>query len=146
MRYLKAISALTAALASTLTFAAPTLAQDAAEGEAVFKKCAACHRIGDGAKNSVGPVLNNVVGRAAGTADGYSYSELNKYAGAAGLVWTSDAIVEYLADPNAFLKKYLTGKGQADKATGGTKMTFRLTSEDERKSVVAFLQKSATGK
>lgn len=131
----------------TVGFVSPAISQDASEGEAVFKKCAACHRIGDGAKNSVGPVLNDVVGRPAGTADAYSYSELNKAAGAAGLVWNADTIFEYLADPNGFLKKFLESKGQADKAVGGTKMTFRLASDQERKDVIAFLAKhSKAGK
>ena len=47
---------------------------DAVAGEKVFKKCMACHKVGEAAKNSVGPVLNGVIGRPAGTAEGYSYS------------------------------------------------------------------------
>lgn len=45
---------------------------DAAAGEKVFKKCSACHAVGDGAKHKVGPELNNTFGRVAGTAEGYS--------------------------------------------------------------------------
>ena len=52
-------------------------AQDAAAGEKVFLKCKACHQIGEAAKNAVGPVLNGVVGRKAGTYPGYSYSDAN---------------------------------------------------------------------
>jgi len=113
---------------------------DAAKGETVFKKCMTCHRIGPGARNLVGPMLTGVVGRAAGTMDGYTYSALNKAAGAAGLVWTDDLIFEYLADPNKFLKEYLTGKGKADQAKGSTKMVFKLPNETERKDVIAYLR------
>ena len=56
-------------------------AQDAALGEKVFLKCKACHQIGEGAKNAVGPVLNGVVGRKAGTYADYSYSDANKNSG-----------------------------------------------------------------
>ncbi len=52
-------------------------AQDAAAGEKVFAKCKICHQIGEGAKNFVGPVLNGVVGRPAGTYPDYQYSDAN---------------------------------------------------------------------
>ena len=53
-----------AALVSLAIFAAaPVQAQDAAAGEKIFRKCAACHQVGDGAKNKVGPVLTDVLGR-----------------------------------------------------------------------------------
>jgi cytochrome c len=120
-------------------------AQDAANGELVFKKCMACHRVGDGAKNLVGPTLNGVIGRHAGTADGYTYSALNMAAGENGLVWTDDLIFSYLQDPSAFLKKYLTDKGKPELATGGTKMVFKLSPESERKDVIAYLKKFSPG-
>jgi cytochrome c len=115
-------------------------AQDATAGEAVFNKCKACHQVGPSAKNSVGPIQNGLVGRKAGSVEGYNYSALNKAAGAAGLVWTEENIFEYLADPNAFLKKFLTDKGKADEATGATKMPFKLASDQERKDVIAYLK------
>ncbi|MCD0418949.1 MAG: c-type cytochrome [Rhodopseudomonas sp.] len=111
-------------------------AQDAAKGEAVFKQCMTCHRAD---KNMVGPALAGVVGRKAGTAPGFSYSPLNHHSGEAGLVWTQENIFAYLADPNAFLKKFLTDKGHADQAVGATKMTFKLANEQQRKDVVAYL-------
>ncbi len=129
-----------------LVSAGAALAQDAANGETVFKKCTACHRVGDGAKNAVGPVLNGVIGRPAGTVEGYTYSQLNKTAGENGLVWTEDLIVSYLADPNAFLKKFLTDKGKPELATGSTKMVFKLPAEGERKDVVAYLKTFSPGK
>jgi cytochrome c len=131
-----AVVAATAALIPS-GFAA---AQDAAKGEIVFKQCMACHRIGEGAKILIGPVLNDVIGRQAGTFPGFKYSALNKAAGEAGLVWSEDLIFEYLPDPNAFLKKFLTDKGKADQATGSTLMTFRLPNEQQRKDVIAYVK------
>ena len=114
-------------------------AQDAAKGEQVFKQCMTCHRIGPDAKNLVGPVLTGVIGRQSGTAPGFAYSTLNKAAGENGLVWTDDLIMQYLPDPNAFLKKFLTDKGKADLATGSTKMAFKLADEQQRKDVIAYI-------
>lgn len=116
-------------------------AQDATKGEQVFKQCMTCHRIGPDAKNLVGPVLTGVIGRQSGTAPGFSYSPLNKAAGENGLVWTDDLIMQYLPDPNAFLKKFLTDKGKPDLATGSTKMAFKLADEQQRKDVIAYLNK-----
>lgn len=112
---------------------------DAANGEKVFRKCQACHMVGENAKNRVGPVLNNVIGRQAGTIEGFRYSNINQAAGEAGLVWSEDLIFEYLPDPNGFLKKYLTDAGQADKAKGATRMAFRLRDEQERRDVIAYI-------
>lgn len=116
-------------------------AQDATKGEQVFKQCMTCHRIGPDAKNLIGPVLTGVIGRQSGTAPGFAYSALNKAAGEAGLVWSDDLIMEYLPDPNAFLKKFLTDKGKADLAIGSTKMTFKLADEQQRKDVIAYINK-----
>ncbi|MEL6299940.1 MAG: c-type cytochrome [Pseudomonadota bacterium] len=113
---------------------------DAKKGERVFKKCTACHMVGDKAKNRVGPVLNGIVGRAAGTAEGYRYSKLNLAAGEAGLVWTAENIIAYLPDPSAYLKTFLKENGAADKAKGRSKMVYKLKKEDERKDVVAYLE------
>jgi cytochrome c len=116
-------------------------AQDATKGEQVFKQCMTCHRIGPDAKNLVGPVLTGVIGRQSGTAPGFAYSAINKAAGENGLVWTDDLIMQYLPDPNAFLKKFLTDKGKADLATGSTKMAFKLADEQQRKDVIAYINK-----
>jgi cytochrome c len=123
--------------------AGPAVAQtagDATKGAEVFKKCQACHRVGPDAKNMVGPIQNGVIGRQAGTVEGYNYSPINKAAGEAGLVWTEELVFEYLADPNAFLRKFLTDKGKADLAKGSTKMTYKLPKEDERRDVIAYLK------
>lgn len=124
-----------------LLSAGAALAQDAAKGEVVFKQCMTCHRIGPDAKNAVGPVLTGIIGRQSGTATGFAYSALNKAAGDNGLVWTNELILAYLPDPNAFLKKFLTDKGKADLATGSTKMVFKLADEQQRKDVIAYIDK-----
>jgi cytochrome c len=116
-------------------------AQDATKGEQVFKQCMTCHRIGPDAKNLVGPALTGIIGRQSGTAPGFSYSPLNKAAGENGLVWNNELIMQYLPDPNAFLKKFLTEKGKPDLATGSTKMAFKLADEQQRKDVIAYIDK-----
>ncbi len=127
-------------LLATAGSAAAQTAGNAENGADVFKKCRACHMIGENARTLVGPAQNNLMGRKAGTVEGYAYSPLNKAAGEAGLVWTEQTIFDYLADPNAFLKKFLTDKGQADKATGSTKMAFKLSDEQDRRDVIAYLK------
>ena len=69
---------------TALTAASGALAQDAAAGKTSFNKCLACHAIGDGAKNKVGPILNGLDGRKSGTVEGYNYSDANKNS---GIVW-----------------------------------------------------------
>jgi len=123
------IGALTAlALAASLGAAA---AQDAAAGENTFKVCKACHQIGEGAKIAVGPVLNGVVGRPAGTYPGYNYSEANKNS---GLVWDEATLTVYLKDPKAKVP--------------GTKMAFAgLKKDEDIANVIAYLKQfDADGK
>jgi cytochrome c len=99
-------------------------AQDAAAGEKVFLKCKACHQIGEGAKNAVGPVLNGVVGRKAGTYPDYSYSDANKNS---GFTWDEATLKEYLKNPRAKVP--------------GTKMIFPgLTKEEDIDNVIAYLK------
>lgn len=119
---------------------------NAEDGEAVFRRCQTCHKIGPDAKNAVGPVLNGVIGRQAGTFPEFSYSPLNKAAGENGLVWTEELIFEYLADPAPFLKKFLTSKGKADLAEGTTRMVFKLADETDRRDVIAYIKKFSPAK
>jgi cytochrome c len=118
-------------LALAAIAAAPALAQDdVAAGEKVFKRCAACHMIGPDAKNRVGPELNGVVGRTAGTLEGYKYSDAMVEAGAGGLVWNDETLHAYLADPRGMVK--------------GTKMAFPgLKSDEDILAVIAYIE--ATG-
>ena len=98
---------------------------DAALGETVFKKCMACHAIGEGAKNKVGPELNGVLGRTAGSTD-FNYSQAMKDAGAGGLVWTPDTLAQFLPKPKDFVK--------------GTKMSFMgLAQPEDVANVIAYL-------
>ena len=85
-------------LVSALTAATSARAQDAAAGETSFKKCLACHAIGEGAKNKVGPVLNGLDGRHSGSVEGYSYSDANKNS---GITWNKEQFLEYIKDPKA---------------------------------------------
>ena len=104
-------------------------AQDASvdDGAEVFKKCRACHDVGPGAKNKVGPLLNGIVGRPAGTIEGFPYSAANKEAGAKGLVWTEEVMFKYLEAPLSFMP--------------GTKMAFAgLKDPQDRKDVIAYLK------
>jgi cytochrome c len=114
--------------AALVSLAAPALAAgDPAHGEAVFKKCMACHAVGDNAKNKVGPVLNGVIGRTAGTLEGYKYSQAMIDAGAAGTVWDEPTLTTYLTDPKALVK--------------GTKMAFAgLKQPQDIADVIAYLE------
>jgi cytochrome c len=98
-------------------------AQDAAAGEQSFKKCLPCHAIGEGAKNKVGPELNGLDGRKAGTTEGYSYSDANKNS---GLTWNKDVFLDYIKDPRAKIP--------------GTKMIFPgIKNEKEAGDLWAYL-------
>jgi cytochrome c len=94
-----------------------------AQGEKVFGKCKACHQVGDGAKNRVGPILNGIVGADIAAVDGFKYSKvLDEMDGA----WTEETLAAFLADPRGFAK--------------GTKMSFAgLRKEDEIEAVTAYL-------
>jgi cytochrome c len=103
--------------------AVPAFAQDAAKGEKEFLVCRACHEIGPTAKNLVGPVLNGVVGRKAGTYAGFEYSPANRDS---GIVWTPEELDKYLTDPQ--------------KVVPHTKMIFPgLKDPAKRQDVIAFL-------
>jgi cytochrome c len=64
------------------------LAQDLTAGEAAFRKCQPCHDVGEAAKNKLGPELNGLDGRKAGTAEGYAYSDADKNS---GIVWSESS-------------------------------------------------------
>lgn len=84
------------AVATIAAMPAAAMAADAEAGKTVFNKCKVCHQIGEGAKNAVGPNLTGVIGRKAGTAEGFNYSEAMK---GAGWTWDEAILKEYLADP-----------------------------------------------
>src|ERR1700760_323131 len=102
---------------------APSRAQDAAAGSKDFLVCRACHQIGPNAKIAVGPVLNGVIGRKAGTYPGYEYSPANRDS---GIVWTPEELDKYLTSPQTVVPH--------------TKMIFPgLKDEQKRKDVIAYL-------
>jgi cytochrome c len=119
---LKLIIAATIALVS-LTGAAN--AQDAANGEKVFRKCKACHSA-DEEKNKVGPHLVGIIGRNAASVEGYKYGDGILAAAEKIGAWDEAKLAEYLADPSA----YVGGK---------SKMNLKLSKENERKDVAAYL-------
>ena len=101
------------------------VAQDLQKGENSFKKCFVCHAIGPGAKNKIGPELNGLDGRKAGTVPDYKYSDANKNS---GIVWDEATFKEYIKDPRAKIP--------------GTKMTFPgIKNEQEINDLWAYLKR-----
>ncbi len=99
-------------------------AQDAAAGEKVFAQCRACHQVGPAAKNAVGPVLNGLFGRKAGTVEGYNYSPANKNS---GLTWDEATFRDYIKDPRAKIP--------------GTKMVYAGLKDEQRiNDLIAYLK------
>ncbi len=89
------------ALAFLLAAAQPALADgDATKGAAVFKKCMPCHRVGPDAKNVVGPELNGIVGRKAGSIEGYAYSKAMR---GSGLTFDEATLTQYLKAPRGLI-------------------------------------------
>ena len=111
------------AVVTSLIAASGAPAQDIAAGKTSFNKCLACHAIGEGAKNKVGPELNGLNGRKSGTAEGYSYSDANKNS---GISWSKDVFLEYIKDPKAKIP--------------GTKMAFAgIKNEKEANDLWAYV-------
>jgi cytochrome c len=109
-------------IAST-TAASAALAQDISAGKSSFNKCLACHAIGEGARNKIGPELNGLDGRKSGTAPDYSYSDANKNS---GITWSEAEFKDYIKDPKTKIP--------------GTKMTFAgIKNEKEVNDLWAFL-------
>lgn len=99
---------------------------DAEKGAKVFRKCKACHQVGEGAENKVGPQLNGILGRVVGGLEDFSYSKAFQEAKAGGEVWDAESLAEFLAAPRKVMK--------------GTKMAFAgLRKEDDRTDVIAYL-------
>lgn len=78
--------------------AAAQEAGDPAAGQRVYARCLACHRVGPDAPNGVGPHLNGIVGRAAGSVEGFEYSDAMKNS---GITWTVEELHAFLMDPAA---------------------------------------------
>ncbi len=99
------------------------LTGDASKGEKVFIRCSTCHVLQDG-QNRVGPHLYGVVGRPAGSVDGFNYSAANAES---GITWTPEILFDYLESPQTYLK--------------GTRMAFPgIKDPQERADLIAYLQ------
>lgn len=77
----------------------PAYAQERDEGERAFQKCYSCHSVDRKETGLSGPNLAGVLDRRAASLPGFTYSPAMKKAGAAGLVWSEDALERYIADP-----------------------------------------------
>jgi cytochrome c len=103
--------------------AVAAFAGDVAAGATSYKKCTACHDVGETAKNKVGPLLNGLEGRKSGTIQGYNYSDANKNS---GITWSEASFKEYIKDPKAKIP--------------GTKMVFAgIKSDKEADDLWSFL-------
>ena len=123
------------AVLSLGAFSMPALADgDAAKGEKVYKKCKACHMVGEGAKAKVGPQLNGIVGRKVASEEGFKYGKSIVALGATDLVWDEAELSDYLKNP----KKYLRAKLDDKKAK--SKMAFKLKKDKDRANVIAYLK------
>ncbi|MGP6086138.1 c-type cytochrome [Antarctobacter jejuensis] len=123
----KILGATFIAMLPTLAFAeSHELPGDADAGEKVFRKCKACHQVGDDAKNRVGPVLNGIVGGPIAAAEGFKYSDAMVAFGAENEAWTPEILDQYLTNPRDYIP--------------GNKMSFAgLRKEEERQNVIAYL-------
>jgi len=98
-------------------------AADPVKGKKVFKKCVACHSLQEG-KNKMGPPLNNLLGRKAGSMKGYKYSKAMKNS---GVVWNEESLDKFLTKPRKFIPK--------------TKMSFRgIKKKSLRDDLIFFLK------
>lgn len=131
-----------AALSATIALTAPAFAEgdgDAGKGEKAFKKCKSCHTIASEDEvivkgGKTGPNLYGLPGRAAGSQEGFKYSDLMKAANAKGLVWDEEHFVGFVQDPSGYLKEF-TGE------SGRSKMTFKLRKEKDAHDIWAYFEK-----
>ena len=100
---------------------------DAGAGEKLFKQCQSCHQIGEGAKNRIGPHLNGVFGRVAGTHEGFRFSKGFEAAAASGMEWHADTLDAFLTNPKDVIS--------------GTRMSYRgMKDAADRKNLIAYLR------
>ena len=113
-----------AAAFALIGFTGQAMAQDVEAGERSYAKCRACHQVGETAKNGVGPALNGLFGRVAGSVEGYNYSPANKNS---GITWTEETFANYIRDPRA--------------AMPGNKMAFAgIKNDKEIADLTAYLK------
>ena len=101
-----------------------------AAGERAFRQCAACHQVGDSARNGTGPMLNGVYGHPAAGRDGFRYSDVLRDAGADGMIWDNTTLDAFLENPRDYLPR--------------NRMSFRGVGDaDERQALIAYLSSFA---
>jgi cytochrome c len=134
-------SAMLAAPAFAESHADLTATGDAAVGEKAFRQCQSCHVVANDAGDvlagraaKTGPNLYGVVGRTAGTVDGFNYSDAMVAAGEAGMVYDEATFVAYVQDPTGHLRE-VTG----DSSARG-KMSFKVRKADDALGLYAYLQ------
>lgn len=121
-RSVSAIAGLCLQLSAAVA-AAQTPASEPTNGATLFRqRCGACHQVAT-PRNGVGPHLQGVVGRAAGSVEGYNYSPAIK---GSGIVWGADNLDGFLTNPGAMVR--------------GTRMTQRFANAAERQAIIEFLQ------
>jgi cytochrome c len=104
---------------------APQAAPD--PGGRAFQRCAACHSVRSDDPRSPAPSLRGIVGRRAGSVEGFAYSDAMKAAGRRGLVWDEPALERYLADPEGVVP--------------GTTMPYQGGTTIERAAVIDWLRR-----
>lgn len=113
-----------AALSSMLAFAG-TAAADTGEGKLAFNNaCRTCHSVREG-DHRLGPSLHGIVGRKAGTIDGYGFSAAMKQS---GITWDAVTLDKFIAAPD----QVVTGNNM--KPFGG------IHDAGQRDEIVAYLK------
>ncbi len=107
------------------------MAQDAEAGQRIFNQCRACHTIVAGGRNGVGPNLHGIIGRPAGSIEGFRYSAPMRERAAAGLVWNEETLLAYVTDPKAIVP-------------GGAMSYPGLRNEEQRNNLLAYLRQAST--
>ena len=130
-------------MAATM-LAAPAFADghasgDVAAGEKAFRQCVSCHVVVNdagetlaGKKAKTGPNLYGIVGRTAGSVDGFKYSEIIMLAGEQGITYDEAHFAGYVQDPTGWLREATGDKGRG-------KMTYKVRKEADAINLYAYL-------
>jgi cytochrome c len=110
------------------------LAQDVAAGQTVFNQCRACHQVGETARNGVGPQLNGLFGRKAGSVENYNYSDAYKALG--DKVWSEENFRVYIRNP----REVTPGTKMVFAGIRGTDEATTKAAEERITNLIAFLK------